>query len=94
MTTGLYPMIETTSPEALAYFAQEIARQREQDVEEFSNLSNIFIRGRKVDKIPTGSTDVTNDDRVGDFNFDTSYLYICVDNSGTATWRRVAIGSW
>lgn len=74
-------------------FCKDITRLRRQDVAEFNNLPNVFIEGRKVGKIPTGSSDTTGD-RVGDFNYDASYMYICVDNSGTAEWRRVAIGSW
>ena len=93
MATDLYENIVDESNEELARFAREATRLRGQDVEDFTNLSNVFMRGRKVGKIPTGSSDIT-DSRVGDFNYDTSYFYICVDNAGTATWRRVSIGAW
>lgn len=72
----------------------DIGRQRDQDIREFNNLTNRFMRGRKVSKIPTSSSDVDDSDRVGDFNFDASYFYILVDNSGTNTWRRAALGTW
>lgn len=93
MARDLYPSIPDNSNLALGDFCREVTRQRQQDVEEFSNLYNLFMQGRKVGKIPTGSSDVTNQDRIGDFNYDTDYLYICVNDSG-ASWRRVAIGSW
>lgn len=93
MATRLYEFISTTNNEELAKFCRDVARIREEDVEDFSNLTNVFMRGRKVGKIPSSSADTTGD-RVGDFNYDTSYLYICVDNSGTATWRRATLGSW
>ena len=86
-----YPLVGTE--EDLLNFCKDIARLRQEDLGDFTNLPNVFIRGRKVDKIPTGSLDTTGD-RVGDFNYDTSYIYICVDNAGVAEWRRVAIGSW
>lgn len=72
---------------------QQISRTRKDDISIFSNLENVFMSGRKVGKIPTASNDVTDEDRIGDFNFDAGYLYILVDNSG-ATWRRATLGSW
>lgn len=73
---------------------RDICRQRKTDVSDFNNLKNIFMSGRKVAKIPSGAADISSADRVGDFNYTTGYLYICVDNSGTAEWRRVALSSW
>lgn len=77
----------------LVDFAKDVARKRLEDITDTNNLVNVFIRGRKVAKVPTGSTD-TADSRVGDFNCTPTFLYVCVDNAGTAEWRRVAIGSW
>lgn len=71
-----------------------ITRFRQEDIGDFTNLQNVFMAGRKVGKVPTGSADVTADDRVGDFNYSTTFLYILVDNAGTATWRRVALAAW
>lgn len=93
MATELYKNIQNETIEDVSAFCREAARLREEDVSDFNNLSNVFMRGRKVDKIPSSSSDIA-DSRVGDFNYDTSYLYICVDNSGTAVWRRVAIGAF
>lgn len=87
-----YPNVNR--PEELVNFAKDVARKRLEDIANFNNLPNLFISGRKVAKVPTGSADVDPSDRIGDFNYTTSYLYICVDDSGTAAWRRVALGSW
>lgn len=67
-----------------------ITRERQNDITEFNNLESIFIRGRKVGKVPTGSADAAATDRAGDFNFDASFLYLY---TGTA-WRRAALGAW
>lgn len=93
MAKRSYDLIPNDTVEQLGEFCRSVARIREEDIQDFNNLSNVFMRGRKVGKIPTGSTDVAATDRLGDFNYDASYLYLCVDNSG-ATWRRIALGSW
>lgn len=87
-----YPSIKGDDPESQVIVLREIVRLREIDVSEFDNLPNIFIKGRKVNKVPTASNDIT-DSLIGDFNYSATYLYICVDNSGAA-WRRVAISSF
>jgi hypothetical protein len=50
--------------------------------------------GRKVGRVPSSSADVITGDKVGDFNYDISYIYVLVDNAGTGTWRRATLGSW
>lgn len=94
MVTEPYRYIDTDTNNELGDFARDVARIRERDVDSFNNLTNTFMRGRKVGKIPTGSSDVATTDRVGDFNYDASYLYICVDSGGSAVWRRATLGSW
>jgi hypothetical protein len=72
-----------------------VTEERKNDVNDFNNLNQVFISGRKVGKIPTGASDVNPaKDRVGDFNYTPSYLYILTDNAGTATWRRVALSTF
>lgn len=89
-----YPVIpQGADIEDLVKSAQYVQRLREDDVNEFNNLVNVFMRGRKVGKIPTGSADIDASDRVGDFNYDASYLYLVIDNSGAA-WRRISLGVW
>lgn len=75
-------------------FVRYICRTRDDDVTEAGNYNNIFIRGRLVGKVPTGSADVAATDKIGDVNFTDDYMYVLIDNSGTAEWRRVALGSW
>jgi hypothetical protein len=88
-----YPVIPKDSTlEFLTEKAAYVQRLREEDIENFNNLKNIFISGRKVGKIPTSSTDITAGDRVGDFNYTASHLYIVVDDAGSGEWRRIALG--
>lgn len=75
-----------------------ILKERTNDVKDFNAQKDKFISGRKVKKVPSGASDVTSGDAVGDFNIaddsGTVYLYALVDVGGTATWRRVALSSW
>lgn len=67
-----------------------ITRERLNDITGFNNLESIFMRGRKVGKVPSGSADAAVSDRAGDFNFDANYWYYY---TGTA-WRRLTAGTW
>lgn len=89
-----FPKYTVSNLPELIEIVRYILKERRNDINDFENLKNVFISGRKVGKIPTGATDITNDDKVGDISYDASYLYIVVDNSGTAEWRRVALASW
>lgn len=71
-----------------------ITNIRKDDITQIGTLPNIFMSGRKVGKIPASSTDVAATDRVGDQNYNGSYLYILVDNAGTPAWRRFTGGVW
>lgn len=88
-----FPQFQPNTLSDIQEIINYIMKERKNDVNDFNNLNNIFISGRKVGKIPTGATDIVATDRLGDFNYDADYLYICVDNSG-AEWRRVALSSW
>lgn len=88
-----YPNFNISNQKDMHELLTYIQKERRNDVNDFTNLNNVFISGRKVGKIPTGAADISVTDRVGDFNFDASYIYICVDNSG-AEWRRVALSAW
>lgn len=88
-----YPKVQDNTLSEVIKVIEYITKERKNDVNDFNNLNKIFISGRKVGKIPTGSSDIASTDRLGDFNFDADYLYLCVDDSGAA-WRRVALGVW
>lgn len=89
----LYPNIKIENLENVLELLEYIVRERRNDVNDFKGLGSKFMSGRKVGKIPSSSADVAADDRIGDFNYDANYFYICVDNSG-AVWRRITLGSW
>ena len=73
-----------------------IVRARDGDVTDNNNLPNIYMRGRRVGKIPTSSSNVVPDDKIGDFSFavDGSYIYFLVSNAGSPQWRRAALATW
>lgn len=89
-----YPTLVDKSLNGVVAVLQFITRQRMEDVNEYNNLNQRFILGRKVGKVPSASADVSDGDKVGDFNVTASYAYFLIDNAGTAEWRRVAVGSW
>lgn len=90
-----YPSTFDNTPDGIINFLKQIIRLRSDDVTEVNNFSSIFMSGRKVNKIPTSSSDVTaGQDKAGDFNYNVNYLFILVDNSGTLVWRRVALSSF
>lgn len=89
-----YPKIEAVDLGSVLHLMQYITKERKNDIRDFNNITNNFISGRKVGKIPSSATDIIASDKVGDFNYDANYIYICVENSGSAEWRRVAISSW
>lgn len=89
-----YPKLLKSDIDSVASVLQFIIRERQNDVTENTNLPQIFIGGRKVGKIPTSSIDIVATDKVGDLNYDPNYLYIVVDNAGTAEWRRGALAAW
>ena len=89
-----YPFFEREDLKSISNIIRFVIKERKNDVNDFFNLKNIFMSGRKVGKIPTGASDINIADRLGDFNYDTSYIYIVVDNAGTAEWRRASLASW
>lgn len=73
---------------------QQICHIRKDDITQVQNFPNIFLQGRKVGKIPTTSADIAATDKLNDFNWTSTYLYVLVDNSGTPAWRRAALGAF
>lgn len=73
---------------------RQVSNLRKDDIAQVDNMTSIFLTGRKVGKVPSSSADVNADDRLNDFNWSASYLYVLIDNSGTPEWRRASLGSW
>lgn len=72
-----------------------IANIRKDDISQIQNYTNIFWQGRTVGKTPSASNDVDPDeDKIGDLSYDTTFIYILVNNAGTAEWRRATLASW
>jgi len=85
-----------SSSEDVLSFCQSVKRERSTDIEDWNNLTKRFIKGRKVNKIPATSSDVTSEDILGDINYTTSFLYILVYDSvnNVNVWRRLALGAF
>lgn len=74
---------------------QDISRKRQEDITDRNTFNSIFVLGRKVGKVPSGSADVVSSDRIGDQNATKDYLYMLVpDGLGGAVWRRFTAGAW
>lgn len=89
-----YPSLTGNTLENAITVLREITRLRNQDITDFDNLQNRFWAGRKVGKIPSGSTDVAATDKLGDFNYNDSYLYLLTESTSGAVWRRATLGSF
>lgn len=73
----------------------DISRKRQEDITYINTLPSIYVRGRTVARVPSGSADVVPTDRIGDQNLTKDYAYFCVsDGAGGAVWRRIAMATW
>jgi len=88
-----YPAVANDDPKTLKKVLEYICRERGNDINDWNGLPQRFIGGRKVAKIPSDSAD-TDGNTVGDYNVTTSYVYFCVDNSGTPEWVRVGVSTF
>ena len=89
-----YPYWHAETVDDMKDQLRQITSTRKDDITQIGNLINVFISGRKVGRIPSASNDVISGDKVGDFNYDLSYIYILVDNGGAGAWRRSTLGAW
>jgi len=100
MTSSLYP--STTNFEdndqtiqEIVNNLQQIARLREQeDISDFNNLDNRFVKGRglfQARATPSSPTDVLAADEEGDIVSDASFEYKLLNISGTLKWDRRAL---
>lgn len=89
-----YPRTPVSTLDDVQDIMRFITRERDADIINWNNLSQIFVGGRKVGKVPSSSNDVDPTDKVGDLNYDADYLYILINDAGTAEWRRTALSSW
>jgi len=85
---------KTVTTDTVVDVVSQIVRLRDADIIDRNTFPSVFLSGRSVAKVPTSAADIVATDRVGDFNVTTTYAYFCVDNAGSAVWRRVAVASW
>lgn len=84
-----YPKHITSDPKDIEYNLRIISRIREEDITDRNTFDSIYMRGRKVGKIPVAYNDIISSDRVGDFNYDENYFYLCVQSGSIAIWKTI-----
>lgn len=93
-----YPYSAPLTEGQVREVVEQIVFARKDDIMIIKNLPNVFLQGRTVGRAPSSSADVIAGDRVGDVSFATSggnqYLFVLMDISGTAEWRRVQLSSF
>jgi hypothetical protein len=90
-----YPSIINRTVEGCLSALDWIGRERLSDINDRQNLPNLFIGGRKVQKVPTSSADISSPTSVaGDFNVTKDFAFFCVNDAGTIKWVRVAVGAF
>ena len=96
MTRSAYPVVNSREDLLDAY--KEMARLRDnEDIPDFTNLTNRFVRGRTTSRVPSSPSDVLASDSEGDIVTDApnGFEYKLVNNNGTLVWDRRALTiSW
>lgn len=94
MTAKSWPVLKGDTPSEIYNWVQEVTRSREEDIGDFDQLPELYMRGRKVGKIPTNADDVTDEDQPADFNYDANYYYLLVETApNTVKWARWSIST-
>lgn len=94
---SLYPVLAPDAElDKIRDWCRFVTQTRQtEDVPNYDNLGLYFMRGRRVDRVPSSSSDVVVGDSENDFTTDGDYLYFLVNRSGTLTWTRLALTtSW
>lgn len=94
-----YPPLTNNEYKSILDWINNVQQQRSKDVTDWDSLLQTYIHGRNRTyindrNVPTSSADTAVTDAEGDVMYDTNYLYILVNNSGTLVWRRVALAAW
>ncbi len=89
----VYPTLTKSDNKSLMDAINQISRLRKDDVAAWNNLTQVFISGRKVGTIPSGSTVTAVTDREGDFNYDSAHAYLAETIGSTLMWARWAIST-
>lgn len=82
-----YPYYAADSEKDIYEQLRTICNIRKDDIAVFRNLTNIFIGGRLVGKIPMNSGDVAPTDRIGDVSRDDTNTYV-LQNEISPQWIK------
>jgi hypothetical protein len=94
-----YPLLqEGSSLSQVQDWVREVVRLRQiEDLPDFTNLPNIYLRGRRTTRIPTSFNDVLPSDVVGDMVIDVSgaYAFLLIESGPNLVWARIPMSvSW
>jgi len=65
-----------------------IVELRKEDIFEQDSYNEKFLLARKVSRVPSSATDVLATDKVGDWNWTSSFIYILLEiSAGVFEWR-------
>jgi len=87
-----HPILPNNSTlQEIVEFLQETVRLRqEEDLPDFTNLTQRFVSGRTTARVPSSFSDVLATDNLGDIVTDApnGFEYKLVDDAGTFKWDR------
>ncbi len=93
-----YPILpDRPTAQDIENWIRDVTRLRQlEDLPDFTNLANIFVLGRKVDRVaPTSFADVVATDTLGDWVYTSTFVYALISDAGTPKWARInANVSW
>jgi hypothetical protein len=91
---NIYPSLSNVPNEREIYdiIGRIIYLRNTEDVDEANNYPRVFLRGRRVTRIPSSSADILSGDKEFDVSYDINYLYICILNGSALVWRRISLG--
>lgn len=89
-----WPRLTNDETRSIASVLKFMIQERGNDISEFQNLPNIFVRGRKVSKVPVDSNDIEATDLEGDINYSGNTMWVCVNEGGLLKWKRITLASF
>lgn len=89
-----YPELASFNINDIVSWIQQVKAIRNDDIEDNDLLGELYVRGRKTNRIPSAPNDVLSTDNIGDICTDDNYFYILI-NYTTPIWKRIAYDtSW
>lgn len=88
-----YPYWPAETLQHLIEQMRQICNVRKDDIIRIQNFDSTYVMGRTTYRVPSGSADIVDGDKVGDVVLTSSFVYYLVDN-GTPQWVRATLGTF